>query len=494
MTTATDEIRDVKPALVLHNKLVLRAGIHNGIEYSLEEVKRVFERYKELENKKTEELSIDEIHAFDIHKGDAEDHQDSTGTWVGLVKGVYWDDTIQGVGFKEWNIVDEDFAKKIQFQKQEKRSSFGVSPRLNVLRIGTKATDIIPKNIAIVLTPAGGEELMLSKNENLNEKTSVKEIRRDMVFPITLEKTKEGEKEMEELKKLVESLSEKVKTLEAEKAEMKKLSDAEKKKNDETMAKMTETLSRVEAELKCKTDEKKMQDEAKKKEEEKMQSEAEKKKAEEDKKKAEEEKKMQDESKKKEEEKMAETKKLEEDKKLAEAKKLEDEKKLEENKKLEEEKKLGDKKYFGSINKDNMLSAFNVKPDITVLDAKSVDRVCADLVEAVKPLDGRFSLQQAEKAVGEVSVILMNIPRNKKDEALVLGRIDEVLSKSIEKAMGKEDKKEDKKEEVHLRKGLIPTGKEREEVALSKKESGSKTADDVVADIRSSFYNACGIQ
>ena len=164
-----------------------------------------------------------------------------------------------------------------------------------------------------------------------------------------------GNKNIEEIKSLIEDIKKKKKEEEQKRQEEKKKAEeerkkAEEKKKAEEERKKAEEKKKAEeerkkAEEKKKAEEERKKEEEKKKAEEERKKEEEKKKAEEERKKAEEKKKAEEERKKEEEKKKAEEerKKLEEKKrKWLEAEKL---KKEEEKKKAEEErKKLEEKK------------------------------------------------------------------------------------------------------------------------------------------------------
>lgn len=445
----------VKPFFIVRDKLVLKVGIHNGVEYSEEEVKKLYDYYKVVEAKKYKERSIDEIHAFDVHRGGSEDHQDSSGTWIGDAEGIYWDDSANGFGFHKINIIEEDFANKIKYQKQRGKASFGISPRLNVLRVGTHATDIIPKNISVVLTPAGGEELLLSEGDEQESGGELedKDIHSHYVQPVTEKdlqairsQSKEGDDEMS--KEELEGLQARIAQLEKEKEE--------------------EAAKRREAELKAK------EEEFKKKEKEFEKRLA----------------KLEEGIKK---DNSKDNKKGDEDLKK-------DDKKKEDDKKLEDEKKKkeGSDKYFGpSIKSDIALKDFKVKPDLSRLDAKSINRVTDDVLAAVKPLSNEkgFSLEEAQKSIEEIFVILSSIPVDKKEEEELTKRVEEALSKSITKF--NPSKSEETKQTT--RKGLIVDGSTvvREDKALSKQPDDKQklaTKDDILGSIRGSLMGALGLK
>jgi len=440
--TATEK---KKPALVLHDKLAIMVGTFNGVEYTEPEIKKLYNIYKTIENKPMEERSIDEIHAFDIQRGADEDHKDSTGTWVGDVEGVYWDDNIElpngtktrGFGFKNWNIVEQDFANKIEYQKARGKSSFGVSPRLNVLRVGTKATEILPKNLSIVLTPAGGEQLLLSKEEE----QPGREIRQDFVTDITLSERNQlfgGNTEMEldgkELMKKFDELLTKINPLKTEE----KREDMELKLKIESLEKekktMNEKLEKIEKSLADKTEEEK-------------------------KKEAEMQKKLADEKKKAEEEAC---------------------KKAELEKQAADEKKY---KYYGALsNRENFISKLAVAPDLSRLDPTSINRVAEDIANAASLFGNEFTLEKAQKGIDELFTILSNLPKNEKQEAAVLQRLEETLSQAV--APEKNSDKETKPP-ASRRKGLIVPGIRGEETLSQKDTPEKKDTEKGVEDIKS---------
>jgi len=450
----------VAPALVLKDKLVLRVGTHNGIEYAEDDVYKLYQVYKQIELKPMESRSMDEVHAFDIHRGDDEDHKDSTGTWVGDAEGVYWDAKSKGIGFHKLNIIEDDFARKIQFQKQRGKASFGVSPRLNVLRVGTKATDIRPKNISIVLSPAGGEELMLSQETG----DEIREVRQDIIQELTLSeqesiRSEGGILDMDE-KTILEGF-EKINTRldkmqEDKEKELQAVKEAELKRQAEELEEKNKAL---EAELAKKKDEEEEKG-AKKKDEEDEEGKMAKKKKDED------------------EEKMAKKKKDEED----------------EEGKLQDKKKY---KYYGALSaKDSLLKKFAVTPDIRLMDASSINRVAEDIVKAAKIFDSSFTLEKAQKGIEELQIILANLPANEKEEKQLMEEVETTLSSVSEQIAGKLEEKTKGSGKGGRRKGLVlDDEEEREEETLSKKDDEKiETKDDIKDSIRSLLSTGLGVK
>lgn len=451
-----------KPALVLENKLAIVVGTHNGVEYSEEEVKKLFLLYKQIESKPFENRTTDEIHATDLHRGDDEDHKDSTGTWVGDVRGVYWDDVANGFGFKEWNFVEEDFAKKIRYQKKRGKASFGASPRLNVLRVGTKATEILPKNISIVLTPAGGEELMLSQSKKI-EGEEGRELRQDIIQELTLseqETLSGGKNKMDEkLEALLKGITTR---LDAADKQHEKEMQKKKKEEEEKMAALELKLKETEEAL------------AKKKKDEE-----------------EDEGKL---AKKKKEEEEMQKKKKEEDEKMA--KKKEEEEKMQ----GEGEKDKKKYKYYGALGaRDSILQKFSIAPDISKLDAQSINRIAEDLSKAAKIFEGEFTLESAQKGIEEIYVVLANLPHDKKEEAALTKRVDEALSSRADVLSAALEQRINPDQTLGgRRKGLIIAGSEREDVALSQSKNAGEeqnpSRDEIEASLVDTLAQGLGLK
>lgn len=461
-----------KPALVLTDKLVLIAGTHNGIQYASDEVRKLYKVYVQIERKPKETRTMDETHAFDIHCGDDEDHKDSSGTWVGDAEGVYFSEKDQGIGFHKLNIVDEAFAKKIQYQKARGKASFGISPRLNVLRVGALAKDILPKNISIVLTPAGGEQLMLSKVQELEDE---REVRQDTVQEITLSDIKslggggftemEGQEIIAEVGKLIDN----------------KLT-AFKKAEDE--AKMSSEL--LEMKKKCdalETERLKLSEELqkKKKDEEELANKDNK-----DDKDKEKDKELQKKVDKKDEDKMQKDKKKDEE---------------DEDEEMQKDKKKY--KYYGALSaRDSLLKNFRLTPDLAQLDAVSVNRVAEDILNATKVFDSQFTLEQAQRGIVELQTILANLPGSKKEEKQLMDKLETTLSANITGELkGLLQDKISSGASTSRRKGLIPGGvSERREATLSEQQNtqgnqsnSPQTASDIASEITNLFCAGLGL-
>jgi len=432
-------VTKVEPALVLKDKLVIVAGTHNGVVYAEEDIRKLYQKYLTIEKKPVSTRSIDEVHAFDIHRGDDEDHKDSTGTWVGDAEGVYFDEKNKGIGFRKLNIVESDFANKIQFQKQRGKSSFGISPRLNVLRVGTRATEIIPKNISIVLSPAGGEPLMLSRQDS--------ELKEDyeesnVVMELTLSEQESissgGNPDMDE-KQITDALS---KVTEAVTGINTRLDQIEKDKEEALKKAEVAELQRKNEELEA--DKVKLEEELAKKKDGKE----------------EDDEKMQ----------KGKGKEKEDDEKMQKGKKKEEE---DEEGKMQKDKKKY--KYYGALSaRDSLLKKFNITPDLRLMDAQSINRVAEDVVKAAKNFDGTFTLETAQKGIEELQAILVNLPANEKEEKELMSRVDETLSSITEQVADKLDEKT--KGGQGRRKGLVLDGEEeRKEETLSEKEGGEKS-------------------
>lgn len=153
------DITDIKLPYIVEDKLILKVGRWNGKKYSEKEVRAALDDLKqapasaEYRNKTSLVL----------------DHEDGTLTWVGDIdpSSVRWDEKAQGIR-ATLRVTHEDTARNIEFQRQRGWSSWGLSPRMDVDLAGAsrdEVTNIRFKSIALVLEPAGGDELFLGRDD-----------------------------------------------------------------------------------------------------------------------------------------------------------------------------------------------------------------------------------------------------------------------------------------------------------------------------------------
>jgi hypothetical protein len=232
----TSKLEKITLPLVLKDKVVLKEGTWNGNFYPADEIKRLVPILNE------EPKDPSEKNRNSVFVGDAEDHQDSTGTWVGRAHGFYWDEGLKALVAKEVHVVDENAARKIAYQlEDEQGTSWGISPRLEVRKEGNVCKDIVMKSLALVLEPAGGEDLLLAKKkETVNLNHSIggnamtdEEIRQTVVEAVVLELERFKDEFREELKKARETESARLKKLEETEEERRKREEAEKKAAEE---------------------------------------------------------------------------------------------------------------------------------------------------------------------------------------------------------------------------------------------------------------------
>lgn len=146
----------MKAPLILENRVLLREGKANGLFYPFAEISPLADELnKEPPSDSPEEANRDSLFL---------DHGDGIVTWVGAVKNFKADKTDK-VLRGDVHIVDSDLAEKIQYQMDDGRSRFGISPRLLLDRDGETARALKIKSFSLVLNPAGGEELMLWSGE-----------------------------------------------------------------------------------------------------------------------------------------------------------------------------------------------------------------------------------------------------------------------------------------------------------------------------------------
>jgi hypothetical protein len=201
------------PRLCLRNRILLRVGRWNGNQYLEEELKPIVMNLQRIE--KIGPSTPEERNALCLFEGASQDHEDSSGTWVGKLSGVYYDEKDKAIKAEKMNIVDKAMAEKLLFQLRDGYSSFAISPRLDVRREKDICRDIIAKTWAIVINPAGGESLFLDKDKpGKDGKSSIRNLsfnitEGDYEENLTLSKGAEDmdlEKRMEALETMLQKL------------------------------------------------------------------------------------------------------------------------------------------------------------------------------------------------------------------------------------------------------------------------------------------------
>lgn len=137
----------------MENQVLLREGKANGIAYAAREIAPL----ARLLNTPPKADEPDEANRDSLFL----DHGDGASTWVGHIDNFRFDDKTKCLR-GDVNIIDQDIADKINFQKSTGRSRFGISPRLLIDEEDGKASDIRIRSFSLVLNPAGGEALMLT--------------------------------------------------------------------------------------------------------------------------------------------------------------------------------------------------------------------------------------------------------------------------------------------------------------------------------------------
>lgn len=153
-------VRKITP-LILKDRAILKTGKHKGKTYSLAEVRKAFDFFREPVTKKTPLL-------YRNKNSLVMDHDDKVQTVVGdiLLSSVRWDDALEG--FRgSLQIVDADAQDEIQFQLDREKEtgqppSFGLSPKINVEETPTSVYNLKIRNVALVLEPAQGTDMFLS--------------------------------------------------------------------------------------------------------------------------------------------------------------------------------------------------------------------------------------------------------------------------------------------------------------------------------------------
>lgn len=148
----------MKLPFVLTDRALLKVGKANDLYYEAQEIGKAVELVKKPAEEKNNSLFFD--------------HEDKTSTWVGDVRNIHWDED-RKAAIGDLYILDEDLAKKIDYQLKQGESAFGISPRLQVKEDAGRARDIRFKSFALVLRPAGGDELMLEGDTVLAKTVTV---------------------------------------------------------------------------------------------------------------------------------------------------------------------------------------------------------------------------------------------------------------------------------------------------------------------------------
>ncbi len=453
-----DPSLNYKPRLVLFDRVMLKVGRWNGNVYPLEEIKPLINY---LNNPpKTPEAR----NATSLFVGAAEDHQDSTGTWVGKAKGWYFDEKEQALKCKRLEFVQQATAEALAYQLDNGQAVFGISPRLEVRRDGDVCRDIIVKSWGVVLNPAGGEDLFLSKDAPLDDKDTSRTIM-SLFMDISKGQFLKGEQHMtnEELQALVKKLS----------TELDELKGNGEKKIEQNALSSDDIKNIVADAVKTALDQKaEAEAEARKKaEEEKMAAkleaiEAHLKGEEHDKSVcplciAEAKKLAEDEGGKKEdEEEMKEEK--------------EDEEEMKEEKEDEEEMKKGSYPY--AENRLGMVPFLPRQFKVASLEAKSLSRFGEDLVEVIKPIFEKETLtaDELQKVVSNIDKLLLQVPHDGPDPKVVAkyeaAKLAEVKAVKVEaEKMAQEIAKKEiaKLSKTPGRRGIIPEFVKTEEAPKS---------------------------
>lgn len=268
---ATD-LTKLKLPLRVPQRLILKEGEHNGKRYPREVVHEFYKWLKAVEEQRLEPEQ-EFRQALSLFVGDDEDHKDSTGTWVGKIENVTWDEKMGAVR-ADLVIVDEDTARKVQFQLDNPPTTFAISPHLSVIESGDEVRDIKSKGICLVLNPAQGKDAFLGDEGTVpadeNPVFSLKDIEVDLEDEeMADEKQTSAETQdalSERVGKLEEQMKEVKELLTAQKGMLEKLAEAAERKDN---ANATDETKKQQAQDEDKNDrdkDKEMQD--KKKEDE----------------------------------------------------------------------------------------------------------------------------------------------------------------------------------------------------------------------------------
>ncbi|RLJ01494.1 MAG: hypothetical protein DRP08_05450 [Candidatus Aenigmatarchaeota archaeon] len=229
----------MKLPLKVPQRLILKEGEHNGKRYPREVVQEFYKWLKAVENKRLEPEQ-EFRQALSLFVGDDEDHKDSTGTWVGKIENVTWDEKLGAVR-ADLVIVDEDTARKVQFQLDNPPTTFAISPHLSVIESEDIIKDVKSKGICLVLNPAQGKDAFLGNDNAVpadeNPVFSLKDIEVDLEDEKMADEKKQTSTETqdalgERVGKLEEQMKEMKELLTAQKGMLEKLAEAAERKDD----------------------------------------------------------------------------------------------------------------------------------------------------------------------------------------------------------------------------------------------------------------------
>ena len=200
--------RTAVKALVLKDRVILAEGTWNGVFYPAEELSPIVPILNRIvEEQRKAERRGDEVDALRLRNATSLfwDHDERCTNWLGDVRNFRWDAKQKAI-IGDLYVVDEDAARKIQFQEARGFTSWGISPSVVVDRFRGTARNIRFMNIAVVLEPAGGVRLMLSKprlrggdsmGKKKKEKLGLEEKAEEKDEDTKEEETKEEEKSEE---------------------------------------------------------------------------------------------------------------------------------------------------------------------------------------------------------------------------------------------------------------------------------------------------------
>lgn len=159
-------ITQIKLPLVLKDRLILREGRWNGIFYPAEEIKPLVGILNDIP-KAVREAEHDgrDVEAVKLRNATSLfwDHDEKCENWLGDVRNFRWDEKLRGIR-GDLYLVDQEAARKVKYQEERGFTSWGLSPSVMVDKSRSTARNISFNNIAVVLEPAGGVQLMLSVN------------------------------------------------------------------------------------------------------------------------------------------------------------------------------------------------------------------------------------------------------------------------------------------------------------------------------------------
>jgi len=145
---------EIEIPYIIKDRVLLKEGEANGTFYPGEEI----EPSIKVLNEKPKLEDVQGRNRTSIFW----DHDDACKNWLGEIKNFRWNSEAKAL-IGDIYLVDEDAAKKTDYQLKEDMSRWGISPRVRIDEKDGRATNIRFVTFALVMEPAGGPKLMLEQ-------------------------------------------------------------------------------------------------------------------------------------------------------------------------------------------------------------------------------------------------------------------------------------------------------------------------------------------